>query len=468
MAGLYLSKIKWYFRLSAIFLDAMSQVLYFSPVNEEIHMRSQLYSTFMTFLIAMPLLAGCSKINDMHDATVDMDHKMDETNSQLKDMHDVTKQMHDSTVDMDNKMVDMDNKMDQTNSQLVDTNAKLAQTQLTMNQLVNNTALLDSTTIKMTDSLNQTLAQIINLSTSTTGLSNTTQNMYFALRQSYAETIRQYALNNMINTTALESKIAYAGVYMNGWEFQVWSGQGTDDLTRRQFLFNDFYAEFMLSMKAFWTTDTSKMSLDPTSSDPKMEDLFAISASVQQVNQIQIQQIPLLQSQGMDVKQVSVLDLIHNALLKNQALEAGTISLDSLSQAEKDTIQDSQAYTYLLQVRANFLPMLVLSKLANLEYAAFCQKIATFLFGFDADLNPADTTAEQLENYAQYLTWANAESDFLKSIGSPPQFNSKLVRLYNGMRMADVSTLPTANQSSYTHLTTQLTALKAAMAGSGP
>jgi hypothetical protein len=334
-------------------------------------------------------LSSCSKINDMHDATMDMDSRM---------------------ADMQKDMQDVDNKTSQLDAQ---TTQVAAQTQ----QVVGLTAQVKD--------LTEELAQL------TENLGQTTQSTYEDLRQGNSVTLRAYALKQMTKAKAVEEKLSFAGIYMQAYEFQLWKGTGMDDQTVLQGLYYQAFIEFFKDVREF---EDGSYNLDPTSTSMTNEDLYAIAATMHEVNQNAVE----LDTTN-NTPQVSILSLIKDTLAKEKDVNSGKIAWNSLQQYEQEILSNEKDAVYLLRLRENFLPIMTLSQLSNLEYEGFIAKLANFLLGITPDF-----TALNLSQVYTYTTWiqdANTTHDYLVANGYDPMINWKLAHLYAPLKMPDTSTL---------------------------
>jgi hypothetical protein len=334
-------------------------------------------------------LSSCSKINDMHDATMDMDSRM---------------------ADMQKDMQDVDTKTQQLDNQ---TTQVAAQTQ----QVVSLTEQLKE--------LTQELAEL------TSGLGQTTQSTYEDLRQGNSVTLRAYALKQMTNAKAIEEKLSFAGIYMQAYEFQLWKGTGMDDQSVLQGLYYEGFLEFFKDVREF---EDGSWNLDPTSTSMTNEDLYALAATMHEVNQNAV-----ALDTANNTPQVSILSLIKDTLAKKKDFESGKITWNSLQPFEQEILDSEQDAVYLLRLRENFLAIMTLSQLSNLEYEGFIAKLGNFLLGITPDFT--DLNLAQIDTDTTWIQEANTTHDWLVANGYDPMINWKLAHLYAPLKMPDTSTL---------------------------
>ncbi|MDR3608483.1 MAG: hypothetical protein P4M08_14030 [Oligoflexia bacterium] len=280
------------------------------------------------------------------------------------------------------------------------------------------------------------------------------QDTYNGLRQVEAVRERQISLQDMESAKTIEGKISAAGVYMMAYEFQVWSADGSDTQEERDLLFSDAFIEFDKDLRNYLGAQPST---DPTSSAPAMMNLYAIAATLHMEN---AQQIALLQK-NPSIPKATMLSLIESVLRRNQLLQAGKISWNDLKPYEQQALANYKDLEYILQLRANLVPMLVLSKLTSLEYAGFVTKFLDLSMGFTADLQ--DLSVAETDTYTQYMQDANDTRDFLKSINVDPQYNWKLERLYHVMKLPALPNTDTPQANALPAFVDQVTAFKQAL-----
>ncbi len=335
-----------------------------------------------------------------------------------------------------------------------DLDAKMGASNQTMAGMSTTTTDLDGKMSNMNDTMNGMNTTMQSLNNVTNGMSATTNQLYLALRQGNSETIRAKALEDMEANSAVETKILYAGIYMIAFEFQVWTGEGLDDEARREVLYQDAFIQFDKDMRRYMG---ATLSLDPTSTDPAMENLYALSATLHMLNPLQ----EILVKDHKGIKASSMLTLIESVLRKNKELESGKVQWDDLKPYEQEALSAASDLQYIVKLRANFIPALVISKFTNLEYASFTTKIQKLTLGFTADFQDIGLAA--LYTYRDYMKEANANRIFLKSIGLDPEYNCRLNLLYKGMKMPTLNNVPAPRQQATAQSIDQITEFEEAL-----
>jgi hypothetical protein len=325
----------------------------------------------------------------------------------------------------------------------------------TTQNMASNTKSMATTTQSMAQTTDQMNQQMEQLKALTNGMELTTNALYEALRQGNSVTIREQALDTMNQSKTQEKKILYAGIYMMAFEFQVWSNTGDDDEARRESLFQDLFIQLDKDLRNYMSSD--KPSLDPTSTNNNMMNLYAMAATLHMINPLQQQ----LVDNDPKIQLYSALTLIEDALQDNADLNNGKVQWTDLKPYQQEALSNLSDLQYILQLRANFIPALVISKFTSLEYANFLSKLGTLTFGFSADLT--DIPLGSLYYYVSYMQEANANREFLQSVGSSADYNCRLTLLYKGMKLPELSEVTVARKDATTQMFDQLSEFEKAL-----
>jgi hypothetical protein len=415
------------------------------------------------FLLAAATLAlsSCSKINDMHDATMDMDQRMGRLQDQMRDLDQKTAVLQNNTGDMDVKTTQMSGTMNEMNGTMGSMDGTMGSMNDTMGSMNGTMGVLSDQTTHMagqTDQLVSLTTQVATLTdklaTLTGQLNNATHDTYKDLRQGNSVTLRADALKKMIAATSEEEKIGFAGIYMQAFEFQLWKDHNPDNQTVLDGLYDQAFIEFFKEEREF---QDGSWSVNPTSTDSNMENLYAIAATLHEVNENAAEQ-----DNADRMPQVSILSLIKGALAKAKDLNSGKISWNSLKAYEQEILTNEKDAVYLLRVRENFLPVLVLSQFTCLEYENFLSKLVDFTFGPTPDYKSLNLA--QLYTYETYLEDVNTTHDYLAAQGYAPMLDWRLAHLYSGLKTPDPSTLPEPRKSAMNSFVSQITRLQKSLA----
>ncbi len=282
---------------------------------------------------------------------------------------------------------------------------------------------LDKVTADMHKDLSDLKAETSEqLKNTRTGILNT----YADLRQKEAVDMRNQMLETLERTPSLESKAVTAGKYCMAFEFQLWKSNLNDSPEYREQLFRDGMEEFFLDLARF-LPDPSE-ALDPTSSKPRSQNFMAIASTIDGVNP----NAQILARQRNE-PEVSILSLIHDGLKKAQQVESGEISHAELKPFEQQVLIYQRQAIALLQARVNFLPVMLLSRISDIQSRALPIQAWMAYYGSTAKFENIEAITQGLE----FISSANEEIRFLKSVGVEVQMNSTIRSLYKNMTLPE-------------------------------
>src|SRR6185437_688342 len=147
-------------------------------------------------------------------------------------------------------------------------------------------------------------------------LDNTILHTYDGLRLGNTTQLRDGtdALKQMDEATTLQAKVAYATVYYETYEYQLWTGQQSDstDFLDSQYL--QALQEFDREVTQYIPSDLTN--IDPTSTDNSMLDLYALAITMHMTNEYEVDEpvLPNDDSTHTSPYHVSMLDLVESAL----------------------------------------------------------------------------------------------------------------------------------------------------------
>ena len=265
---------------------------------------------------------------------------------------------------------------------------------------------------------------------------------YEDLRQGNAMTIRSQRIQAMEATSVIDTKISEAGKYFMAFEFQAIKDLPLDS-DRLQSLYLAAAQDFLRDLARYIPENRD---LSPDSKDANMQNLYALGAALQEVNPN-----ASLEAERHGLPQPpSMLTLIENALLNKKSIESGKLALGDLPAYQRELLTNEQDLVYLLRLRADFIPAIVLDMLhPGMRYAGKITQAKMALFGWDADL--AEMNSVQVDVAAERLEAGNKTRDFLLTIGDDPQIDAGLKKVYGKMNLNDAQ-----NGSSRIHVLVRL------------
>jgi hypothetical protein len=344
--------------------------------------------------IALALLSlmtsGCV-INDMKQSTDDMKQSTDHMKQSTDDMNSTTKAMEKKTSDLDQKM------------------DKLAET-------------TDSLDKKISDLQTNIIAPMKD-DVAKTG--RTVDYVYWDLRPDQALAIRTQHLDELRKVDDLNAKIFAAGAYCEAFEFQLWKGEGRDTQDYLDALASDGLEEFFMRLREFTSDPT--VATDPTSSKNNTKNLLALSAVLERVASISKNQPQL-----KDHQQLSLLDMLEEALAKSDDVETGKIAHEDLTLAEQQVLRYQDYALNVLETRANFLPLVALSFITDVQSHSLPVQAYMAYVGTKAQLGGIEAMRSSLD----YLKKANDVIRFLRKIHYNVRFDGTVKAFYKNLRLS--------------------------------
>jgi hypothetical protein len=313
---------------------------------------------------------------------------------------------------------------------------------------------MKDTTQQMASTTDGMAATTAGMATTTSGMAQTTNgmavttndvlaqtsDMYQDLRQGNSVTIRNQVLHEMEEATSLQKKISEAGVYFFAFEFQLWKGDARDNGQTLDQLYDCAMQEFTRILHDYLPDDLTKVDVTSIVTNTKMENLEALAATMHQVN--------VTAKPGA----LSMLDLIKNVLqIKNQ-LDNGIIAEASLKDWQREGLLNYQELVYMVQMRANFLPVMTLAQISKIGSSGKISQDKDFLSyelsSWNSDFS--NINLEQLVTYTNWMNEADVDATFLQSVGESVQANKDVQKVYGNMKIVDgdLKGLPSAGQSA--------------------
>ncbi|NBO37875.1 hypothetical protein EBU99_04750 [bacterium] len=325
------------------------------------------------------------------------------------------------TVDkVEKSTAEVGQKMDKTNDSIDDTNRKMDGMRRQMGD--------------MNDKLIETNKRIENMNRSL-------DRMYQDLRQGDSLAARLRTIEQLEKASVLKGKTVFAAQYFMSFEYQLWKGEGSDSDARLNDLKQVAVDEFIQTLRRY--TD-STLSVSAMSEDSNLQSLEALAISMHMVN---ANAAADLSQKGISV--VSMHDIFKQSLAYGDDLKNGRIKLEAIPVYAQTALREPKLLKYLLELRINMLPAIVVSELSNAASDRFLDKwssrAALWLKPWNAQL--AGKNDLQLKEYCEWLAWANSDVAALKLIDEPIRFDAGLVKMLRNLRL--YGELPQAeNQNS--------------------
>ena len=263
------------------------------------------------------------------------------------------------------------------------------------------------------------------MSESTDKIQELTEEMFHGAREFISLTNGDVTLNSVLESEGVSKKIVKASYFFAGMEFQLWTGKNKDTAEfREELIKKDVTTFFWLiddmvkddydiqtpSVSKFWGTEKYDNWIN----------LSVLAAAMSKVNNKQIKATatvyPIL----------SFYDIIVESLKAKKDYEAG---LEVPSYVEEVLAYEDVAI-YLLQLRHNFLPFILASKMSNFE-DSMLDSLYKIYFEWEAD--PSSFNKAEHKKFLSIIDRCITTRVDLEAIGVELQYNEDIVSLFQNL-----------------------------------
>lgn len=275
---------------------------------------------------------------------------------------------------------------------------------------------------------------------------------YLKLRQGNSSDIRLKYFDDLRGEMAIgddvgkmETKIGDATAYFYGFEFQLADEKDHDDY----FDVNKHYLlalqQFSRELAPYVPTD---FKVDPTKTDNNAMVLDALAVSMHKVNPLSV---PQKFDEKADPRKISMIDLIIHGLKRKQGRNDGTIPYNQQQEWESEVIRNKNdlKFAYLLQVRMNYLPLMLIAQVSKIADGGFLgvPGIIRKVEMLTRDWTPVITTVDEMEYYTRWLMSDDDRGFFytrqvLKDIGASTELNGTVKSILSHMKINEKSLPP--------------------------
>ncbi|MGZ3696854.1 MAG: hypothetical protein ACXWPM_00880 [Bdellovibrionota bacterium] len=239
------------------------------------------------------------------------------------------------------------------------------------------------------------------------------KNLYGDNRQGTSLQARDSDFFDLLNkkTTQQEAKLVVAGEYFMAYEDQLWKNSGNDDQAALTELRHEAVQQFLHDLAQFIPAGKNK-DTSPSNTDNNSMNTYALAFAMDLIN-------PHYAKIAKDNKltAVSMLDLIETGI-SDGSLDSSLNPGTDENTADFEIQSNMDVALYLLQVRANFLPAVVLSKLSDINEPGFTgtwAKLKDFLGHWNMNYGDKSTPAT-IRFLTETMKKANAERAFLSTV----------------------------------------------------
>lgn len=323
-------------------------------------------------------------------------------------------------MDKTNDGIDRTNrKMDKTNGSIDETNEKMDDVRRQMSDM--NNKLVE--TNKRMDTMNDALDR-----------------MYQDLRQGDSLNARLKTIENLLAARQLKGKTVFAAQYFMSFEYQLWKGEGFDGQQFRQVLMSVAVEEFVQTLRRLSRSDFPINVMDDNNDLASLE---ALAISMHMVNSNSALD---LQSKNYSVE--SMHSLLTKALQFGNDLQQSKVASSNIPDYAKFALKEPELVRYLFELRVNMLPALIMNGISDVSsdefFVRWMSRAKVFLRPWTARTESMNEL--QLTEFVRWISWANSDLAFLKSVGIKPRMDASMLKALKNMRLSESNS--TGNESA--------------------
>jgi len=324
-------------------------------------------------------------------------------------------------------------------------------TRKTTESLKNTTEDMNETTKKLQTSTAQMSQTTEALNAKTEHLAKRTDDLESELvnKESYAMTTMN--LDNLFNRTAVSGQdsqlnsetdmLIYAGAAVHSMLFQYWKGDFNETL--------DVLDErFRLAIEILFVRCLKHIprtfEVNPLSPNDSYKAIASLGAKLEE--QSLGYQTALANAK---LEKLSLYDVVMMGLRGRGQMERA----EKLPKAAAMVLRYKQEAIYMMQLRHNYLPMMVLTRMSDFQDQSLAARLQSLILGQTVDLgiadglSPSSADEEQLKEWTKWLNNAVETRVALKAMGIQPEFNQVFVKTLKGVNyeQAKILAIPLAS-----------------------
>ncbi len=221
--------------------------------------------------------------------------------------------------------------------------------------------------------------------------------------------------------------LLYAGAAVHSMLFQYWKGDYNEDLSILDLRFKLGIEILLVRCLKHMPRNFVVDVLEPSSSYKAIASLGA------KLDEQSIGYTKALGSAGL--KNLSLYDVILMGL-RNRGKSART---EVLPEAVAMVLKYKREALYMIQLRHNYLPMMVLSRMSDFQDKGRLGRLGSFVFGqkvelgIEDGLSPSSVDEEQLKEWTKWLRSSLETRRALKEMGLEPEYSRGLMGILAGV-----------------------------------
>jgi|GEM_PF-3085820 hypothetical protein len=242
-----------------------------------------------------------------------------------------------------------------------------------------------------------------------------TEELLRGMRQLQMLTLLKDSRRELIASEGATLKLQKAMVFYAAFEFQKWTGKYTDTP-------QDLDELYALAVDLFFSSVDDlipdSLPVDVMSPDNNWKSLASLAATMDFVDYKQKENM-----EAAGLQPVSIYALITEALKQEAQVNRGA----SVPRYVMKVLEWKKEALYLLQLRHNYFPAMVLARLTPFEESFSFQLKQTF---WGSSVSVADINYAQLKEWGRWLENGIETQNFLKDLKEPLAFNKNIQRAF--------------------------------------
>jgi hypothetical protein len=264
---------------------------------------------------------------------------------------------------------------------------------------------------------------------------------YMDLRAKDSADARIKFMEKLKEAPTLEEKIAWAGMYMQAFEFQLWKDQSLDDAQAREVLKAQGVKEFFRQLSGLIKSDYIEPGnevLGQIAPDSEFLSLFALAVSMHLVHHSQE-----VVKERTGAQPESMFDIVAHGLKYKWAVDAGNKTPEQIPEYARQVLFYEPVARYLLQLRHNGLGKMALGKLLGLsshpgfDIKTFWAALPKKLWSWQADF--ANLNEVQIWEINRWLREAVRTREVMSRIGVPSVYDKGLMQVAGNMKTEEIA-----------------------------
>lgn len=255
-------------------------------------------------------------------------------------------------------------------------------------------------------------------------VSSSTNSLFDAMRQGDTSGLRRNGMIALLKQNTLQGQLAEAGLYLQGFEFQVLGTVGQDvDPQFRDMLYHQAMLEFFLKIDELAPKlGEVSPSAQPSATDDEENRNSAFNAIAFALHKTNREQLP----DPAYGKPMSFYDLIMTALEMKPYIDSGRIVLPPGPSYIKEVLGHPERVEQLLQTRYNMFVYGLIGATTNLSEHSTLAQLWKLLWKLDIDLSEERVGTAVLQRLnEELLAPAVRTTDDMLNVGIKPQFTGK-------------------------------------------